>query len=68
MKFDLLWSRARDGYSHYTFYEMAQSSGTGQTMLVIKDAVGFVFGAFLEQDIRQEPKFSGEADSFVFTF
>lgn len=37
-------------------------------MIVVKDAVGYVFGAFLEQEIKNIPRFSGEADSFVFTF
>ena len=68
LTFDLLWSKAQDGYSHYTFYERAQLASTGQTLLVIKDKLGYVFGAFLASDIRQEQKFAGDSDAFVFTF
>ena len=43
-KWSLLYTPSRDGYSHLTFFRKLEDYE--QTMLVIKDTRGYVFGAF----------------------
>ena len=49
-KWSLLFTPVRDGYSHLTFFEKLEEYE--ETILVIKDTRGYVFGAFLTEEWR----------------
>ena len=38
------------------------------TILLVKDSLGHVFGVYLTDKIRNRSRYTGDADSFVFTF
>ena len=62
----LLYTPTRDGYSHLTFFEKLEDHE--ETVLVIKDTRGYIFGAFLTQEWHNTRNFYGDGYSFVFTF
>lgn len=62
----LLFTPARDGYSPLTFFE--KLTDYEQTLLVIRDMRGYIFGAFLTEEWRSTRNFYGDGYSFVYTF
>lgn len=63
----LVFSTYRDGNSHHNFFD--KCSDHEYTILVIKDRVGFIFGALCaEAWDAGEKGFYGNGDNFVFTF
>ena len=65
-KWNLLFTTRRDGYSHLTFFE--KLADYEETVLVIKDTRGYVFGAYLTQEWRNTRSFYGDGYTFVYTF
>jgi len=65
-KWKLLFTTCEDGYSHLTFYDRLEDAP--ETILVIKDTKGYVFGAFLTEEWNLTSKFYGDGYSFVFSF
>ena len=65
-KWSLLFSPGRDGYSHLTFFRKLEEHE--QTILIIKDSRGYIFGAFLTEEWHNTANFYGDGFSFVFTF
>lgn len=65
-QWSLLFTPARDGFSHLTFFEKLENHE--ETILVIKDTRGYVFGALCTEEWRETPHFYGDGYSFVFTF
>ena len=49
-KWELLFTTARDGYSHLTYFEKLEDMP--ETLLVIKDKKGYTFGAFCTEQWR----------------
>lgn len=66
MPWHLLYSIQRDGYSHHTFFDKIARQGA--YVLLIRDSLGHVFGAYLSDTIKNRRCFSGNGDAFVFTF
>ena len=65
-KWSLLYTPSRDGSSYLSFFKKLDDNE--QTILVIKDTGGFVFGAFLSEEWRCTSDFYGNGLSFVFSF
>ena len=65
-KWSLLYTPSKNGYSHLTFFD--KLDGNVETLLVIKDTRGYVFGAFMTEEWRMTSSFYGDGYSFVFTF
>ena len=65
-QWQLLFTTRRDGYSHFTFFE--KLSNMPETILVVKDTKGYVFGAFLTEEWHRSSNFYGDGYSFVFSF
>ena len=65
-KWSLLFTPRRDGYSYLTFFKKLEDNE--QTILVVKDTRGYVFGAFLTEEWHTTSNFYGDGFSFVFTF
>jgi hypothetical protein len=57
-------STARHGISLQTLYRRA--AGAPQTLLVVRDGGGHVFGAFSAEAWRVAPRFYGTGETFVF--
>jgi len=63
----LVFSASRDGYFLNTFYYKGQN--IKNSILVIKDDNGCVFGAYASEDYRNSPhEFYGTGETFLFTF
>ncbi|GBF88193.1 hypothetical protein Rsub_00905 [Raphidocelis subcapitata] len=60
----LAYSTARHGISLQTLYRRA--AGAAQTLLVVRDGGGHVFGAFTTEAWRVAPRFYGTGETFVF--
>ncbi|KAI8474756.1 MAG: TLD-domain-containing protein [Monoraphidium minutum] len=60
----LAYSTARHGISLQTLYRKA--AGAAPTVLVIRDAGGYLFGAFTTEAWRVAPRFYGTGETFVF--
>ena len=54
-QWQLLFTTRRDGYSHFTFFE--KLSNMPETILVVKDTKGYVFGAFLTEEWHRSSNF-----------
>ena len=65
-KWKLLYTPTEHGYSHLTFFD--RLGGAGETILVIKDIKGSVFGAFATEQWKNTSYFYGDGYSFVFSF
>jgi len=65
-KWDLLFTPSRDGYSNLTFFSKLEDMQ--ETILVIKDTRGYIFGAFVTEEWRDSNSFYGDGYSFVFSF
>lgn len=66
LEWTLAFSINRDGYSPVTFFENLKDFE--QTLIVIKDSNGYVFGGYCTETWKPSKKFYGNGDSFVFTF
>lgn len=66
LPFKMLYCVSRDGYSHHTMFR--NTVGSDYSLLLLKDSLGHVFGAYLTGTIKNRSKYSGDGDSFVFTF
>ena len=62
----LVFTTTRDGYSPLNFFE--KCGHHEYTVIVIKDTLGFVFGAFCAEEWSNGTGFKGNGDAFVFTF
>ena len=62
---ELLYSTKRHGLSMNTFFR--QVAGRRDSVLVIKDSGGYVFGAFLPFEWRQSKNYYGTGESFIFS-
>jgi len=62
----LLFSINRDGHSPITFYKMLKDRDN--TLLIIKDQNGEIFGAYCTVHWHWSRRFYGTGESFVFTF
>lgn len=62
----LLFSINQDGVSFHTFY--ANTKNRDNTVLIIKDEKGKVFGGYLCEEWRKTMHFYGLGESFVFAF
>jgi hypothetical protein len=62
----LLFTIAKDGISFTTFY--ANVKDRDNTVILIKDTKGKIFGAYCSESWRKAMHFYGFGDSFVFTF
>jgi hypothetical protein len=62
----LLFTIATDGVSYTTFYENLRDRDN--TVLLIKDTKGKVFGAYLSEAWHKTLHFYGMGESFVFSF
>jgi len=62
----LLYSIERDGYSHHTFFDKVARQCA--YVLLVRDSLNHVFGAFLSQTIKNRSVYTGDGDCFVFTF
>jgi TLD len=62
----LLYTIAKDGISYTTFY--ANVKDRDNTVILIKDTKGKVFGAYCSESWRKAMHFYGFGDSFVFNF
>ena len=65
-KWELLFTTRRDGYSNLTFFSKLEDMT--ETILVIKDSQGYVFGALTTEEWQNRNGFYGDGYSFVFTF
>lgn len=63
---ELAFATYRDGYSHHNFFDKCNEHE--YSILVVKDRVGFVFGAFCAEEWIDQTNFYGNGDAFVFTF
>jgi TLD len=61
-----LFTIAKDGVSYTTFYENLKDRDN--TVILIKDNKGKIFGAYCSEYWRKAMHFYGLGDSFVFTF
>jgi hypothetical protein len=62
----LLFSISKDGVSFQTFY--AYTRDRDNTVLLIKEINGKVFGAYLCEEWKKSMYFYGMGESFVFSF
>jgi hypothetical protein len=62
----LLFSLERDGYSHHTFFDKLNRNE--ETILVIQDRHGHNFGAFCTSIWESARGFTGDYNSWIFTF
>lgn len=62
----LLFSINKDGVSFHTFY--ANTKDRDNTVLLIKDEYGKVFGAYCSEAWHKSLHFYGLGESFVFSF
>lgn len=60
----LAYSTLRHGVSLSTLYRKAQ--GKQPCLLVIDDAAGYVFGAFLSEAVHVSPRYYGTGETFLF--
>jgi hypothetical protein len=60
----LAYSPSRHGISLSTLYR--KSGGHVPTLLVVKDASGYIFGCYSEDGWRAAPRFYGSGETFVF--
>lgn len=60
----LLYSTSRHGISLQTLYRKA--AGVTSTVLLVRDAGGYVFGAFCTEPWKPSPRFFGTGETFVF--
>ena len=62
----LIYSISRDGCALKTFYQ--KSEGINNSILVVKDDTGNVFGAYSSEQFEPSGKFYGTGECFLFTF
>lgn len=62
----LLYTIAKDGVSYTTFY--ANVKDRDNTVILIKDQKGKIFGAYCSESWKKAQFFYGYGDSFVFKF
>jgi len=62
----LLFAINKDGESYTTFYENVKNRDN--TVLLVKDSKGKVFGAYCSEAWRKTLHFYGLGESFIFTF
>ncbi|ETO15017.1 TLD family protein [Reticulomyxa filosa] len=62
----LCYSLQKDGSSLVTFFENCKN--TVQSILLVKDEQGHVFGAFVDTFWRNVPEYGGSVDCFVWHF
>lgn len=62
----MLYSLNRDGVSIGTFYEKARFFK--QTLMIIKEKAGYIFGAYCTETWKSATKFYGTGENFLFTF
>jgi len=62
----LLFTINKDGVSYTTFYENVKNRDN--TVLLIKDGKGKVFGAYCSEAWKKSLHFYGLGESFIFTF
>jgi hypothetical protein len=60
----LLYSTSRHGISLQTLYR--RCAGTSPSVLLVRDAGGYVFGAFCTEAWRPSARFFGTGEMFVF--
>ena len=66
ISWQLLYCVNRDGYSHHTFFDKTKDYDC--SVLLVRDSLGHVFGAYLTTAIKNISKYSGDGSSFVFSF
>jgi hypothetical protein len=66
LKWKLLYTPSVHGDSHINFFEKVD--GYEQTLLVIKDTMGHVFGTFATEEWWENKNMYGTGESWVFTF
>lgn len=66
LEWTLGFSINRDGYSPVTFFENLKEFD--QTLVVVKDTNGYVFGGYCTEPWKRSNAFYGGGDSFMFTF
>jgi hypothetical protein len=59
-----LYSTKADGFSLQTMYRAGVSAH--YSVLLVEDFHGFVFGAFLTEALRVNPRYQGNGECFVF--
>jgi hypothetical protein len=62
----LLFTIGKDGVSYTTFYENVRDRDN--TVLLVKDSKGKVFGAYCSEAWKKTMHFYGLGESFIFTF
>ena len=66
LQWRLLYCVGRDGYSHHTMFR--NTANQDYTLLFLKDSLGHIFGAYISGNIKNRTRYTGDSDSFVFTF
>eukprot|EP00944_MAST-04C_sp_MAST-4C-sp1_P008864 g8864.t1 len=64
---NLIYSSQRDGYSLQTCLGLSKNR-SGPSLLVIKDNLGYIFGAFVSETIEKRDGYYGTGETFVATF